>query len=165
MLQIRQNKGSDEFELPPCCLLWIQNEVIGQGDSLTLHTWRADTEIFRRTKHSTWAASFKMSKSVKKIVEESKQQGYTEMDLCDKSLSTIADIPGLSKCGKDSWKQKDTMFWLGIPAVCAFSFISLALKNCWLLYVSFSSYFVFCFFPFFQPNWGIWCGLLSAITD
>lgn len=40
-----------------------------------------------------------MSKSVKKIVEETKDKGYTELDLCDKSLSTIADIPGLSKCG------------------------------------------------------------------
>lgn len=39
-----------------------------------------------------------MSKSVKKLVEETKDQGYTELDLCDKSLSTIADIPGLSKC-------------------------------------------------------------------
>ena len=54
-----------------------------------------------------------MSKSVKKIVDESKEQGYTEIDLCDKSLSTIADIPGLSKCGKDSRKQKDAMFCLG----------------------------------------------------
>ena len=40
----------------------------------------------------------KMSKSVKKLVEETKDQGYTELDLCDRGLSTIADIPGLSKC-------------------------------------------------------------------
>ena len=39
-----------------------------------------------------------MSKSVKKLVEETKEQGYTELELCDKSLSSIADIPGLSKC-------------------------------------------------------------------
>ena len=46
-----------------------------------------------------------MSKSVKKLVEETKDQGYTELDLCDKSLSTIADIPGLSKCFAKSSKQ------------------------------------------------------------
>ena len=45
---------------------------------------------------------FKMSKAVKKLVEETKEQGYTEIDLCDRGLSTIADIPGLSKCGNDS---------------------------------------------------------------
>lgn len=39
-----------------------------------------------------------MSKSVKKLIEETKEQGYTELELCDKSLSSIADIPGLSKC-------------------------------------------------------------------
>ena len=39
-----------------------------------------------------------MSKSVRKLVEESKEQGYTEIDLGDKGLSKIADIPGLSKC-------------------------------------------------------------------
>ena len=43
-----------------------------------------------------------MSKAVKKLVEETKEQGYTEIDLCDRGLSTIADIPGLSKCGDDS---------------------------------------------------------------
>ena len=42
-----------------------------------------------------------MSKSVKKLVDETKGQGYTELDLCDRGLSTIADIPGLSKCGND----------------------------------------------------------------
>ena len=47
-----------------------------------------------------------MSKSVKKLVEETKEQGYTELELCDKSLSSIADIPGLSKCTGHSWKQK-----------------------------------------------------------
>lgn len=50
-----------------------------------------------------------MSKSVKKLVEETKEQGYTELDLCDKSLSTIADIPGLSKCTVYSWKQKNSI--------------------------------------------------------
>lgn len=47
-----------------------------------------------------------MSKSVKKLIEETKEQGYTELELCDKSLSSIADIPGLSKCTGHSWKQK-----------------------------------------------------------
>lgn len=46
-----------------------------------------------------------MSKSVKKLVEETKEQGYTELELCDKSLSSIADIPGLSKYIGYSWKQ------------------------------------------------------------
>ena len=46
--------------------------------------------------------NLKMSKSVKKLIEETKEQGYTELDLCDKSLSTIADISGLSKCTDDS---------------------------------------------------------------
>ena len=39
----------------------------------------------------------KMSKAVRKIVEESREKGYTEIDLGDKGLSNIADIPGLSK--------------------------------------------------------------------
>ena len=40
-----------------------------------------------------------MSKSVKKLVEEAKEQGYTDIDLCDRGLSNIKDIPGLSKFG------------------------------------------------------------------
>lgn len=42
---------------------------------------------------------FEMSKSVKKLVEEAKEQGYTDIDLCDRGLSNIKDIPGLSKFG------------------------------------------------------------------
>ena len=43
-----------------------------------------------------------MSKSVKKLVEEAKEQGYTDIDLCDRGLSNIKDIPGLSKFGSVS---------------------------------------------------------------
>ena len=45
---------------------------------------------------------FEMSKSVKKLVEEAKEQGYTDIDLCDRGLSNIKDIPGLSKFGSVS---------------------------------------------------------------
>ncbi|KAK2570116.1 Ras suppressor protein 1 [Acropora cervicornis] len=38
-----------------------------------------------------------MSKAVRKIVEESREKGYTEIDLGDKGLSNIADIPGLTQ--------------------------------------------------------------------
>lgn len=36
-------------------------------------------------------------KSVKKIMEESKSRGYEEIDLQDKSITNVADIPHLCK--------------------------------------------------------------------
>ena len=38
-----------------------------------------------------------MSKSIKKLIDETRDQGYTELDLCDRGLSNITDIPNLSK--------------------------------------------------------------------
>lgn len=55
-----------------------------------------------------------MSKSIKKLVDETKEQGYTELDLCDRSLNTISDIPGLSKCISDSRKQKRVLHFLEV---------------------------------------------------
>ena len=49
-----------------------------------------------------------MSKSVKKLIEEAKEQGYTDIDLCDRGLSNIKDIPGLSKFGSVSWIQNES---------------------------------------------------------
>lgn len=76
------------------------------------HTWRTKRRNFWREvidSNDRRNINLTMSKSVKKLVEETKEQGYTELDLCDKSLSTIADIPGLSKCTVYSWKQKNSI--------------------------------------------------------
>lgn len=36
-----------------------------------------------------------MSKSIKKIIEETREQGYTEVDLCDKGITSLVDVPNL----------------------------------------------------------------------
>jgi len=87
--------------------LWIQNEVQSRclcyvTLEISIHdiqnaenfTTRTVSEVYRQSIDGT---NLVMSKSVKKLVEETKEQGYTELELCDKSLSSIADIPGLSK--------------------------------------------------------------------
>ena len=56
----------------------------------------------RKTQRSSSLVIFEMSKSVKKLIEEAKEQGYTDIDLCDRGLSNIKDIPGLSKFGSVS---------------------------------------------------------------
>lgn len=97
------------------CFLLIQNEVESRMLSVSCytrnqHTWCTKRRKFyyKQLKSSDRSTEQKltMSKSVKKLVEETKEQGYTELELCDKSLSSIADIPGLSKCTGHSWKQK-----------------------------------------------------------
>lgn len=97
------------------CFLLIQNEVESRVLSMSCytrnqHTWCTKRRKFyyKQLKSSDRSTEQKltMSKSVKKLVEETKEQGYTELELCDKSLSSIADIPGLSKCTGHSWKQK-----------------------------------------------------------
>lgn len=97
------------------CFLLIQNEVESRRLSVSCytrnqHTWCTKRRKFyyKQLKSSDRSTEQKltMSKSVKKLVEETKEQGYTELELCDKSLSSIADIPGLSKCTGHSWKQK-----------------------------------------------------------
>ena len=64
-----------------------------------------DVEVAGRKTH--WRSSslviFEMSKSVKKLVEEANEKGYTDIDVCDRGLSNIKDIPGLSKFGSVSW--------------------------------------------------------------
>lgn len=37
----------------------------------------------------------KMSKSLKKIVEESRDKNVAEVDMCDRGVSNMLDIPGL----------------------------------------------------------------------
>lgn len=37
----------------------------------------------------------KMSKSLKKIVEESREKNIPEVDMCDRGISNLLDIPGL----------------------------------------------------------------------
>lgn len=36
-----------------------------------------------------------MSKSLKKIVEESREKNLPEVDMCDRGISNLLDIPGL----------------------------------------------------------------------
>uniref|UniRef100_A0A672RIK9 Uncharacterized protein n=1 Tax=Sinocyclocheilus grahami TaxID=75366 RepID=A0A672RIK9_SINGR len=36
-----------------------------------------------------------MSKSLKKIVEESREKNIPEVDMCDRGISNLLDIPGL----------------------------------------------------------------------
>lgn len=36
-----------------------------------------------------------MSKSLKKIVEESRDKNIPEVDMCDRGISNLLDIPGL----------------------------------------------------------------------
>uniref|UniRef100_A0A7M4EZP3 Ras suppressor protein 1 n=1 Tax=Crocodylus porosus TaxID=8502 RepID=A0A7M4EZP3_CROPO len=36
-----------------------------------------------------------MSKSLKKLVEESRDKGQPELDLCDRGVSSMLDVPGL----------------------------------------------------------------------
>lgn len=38
-----------------------------------------------------------MSKSLKKIVEESRDKNLPEVDMCDRGISNMLDIPGLCK--------------------------------------------------------------------
>jgi hypothetical protein len=38
-----------------------------------------------------------MSKALKKIVDETREHGYTELDLCDKGITGLSDIPNLGK--------------------------------------------------------------------
>ena len=38
-----------------------------------------------------------MSKAIKKIIEETREQGYTEVDLCDKGIHKLLDVPNLRK--------------------------------------------------------------------
>lgn len=38
-----------------------------------------------------------MSKALKKIVDEANEHGYEELDLCDRGISSVSDIPNLSK--------------------------------------------------------------------
>lgn len=86
-----------------CCLCHVTPEIsihdVQSAENFTTSSW--SRAIDRSTEQK-----LTMSKSVKKLVEETKEQGYTELELCDKSLSSIADIPGLSKCTGHSWKQK-----------------------------------------------------------
>ena len=87
------------------CLCYVTPEIsihdVQNAESVTTSSHWSRTIDHRRNRSLT------MSKSVKKLVEETKEQGYTELELCDKSLSSIADIPGLSKCTGYSWKQKE----------------------------------------------------------
>ncbi|XP_044178901.1 ras suppressor protein 1-like [Acropora millepora] len=62
-----------------------------------MHTRRADNQNITRACYSFDVRLSKMSKAVRKIVEESREKGYTEIDLGDKGLSNIADIPGLTQ--------------------------------------------------------------------
>lgn len=39
----------------------------------------------------------KMSKSLKKIVEESRDKNLPEVEMCDRGISNMLDIPGLCK--------------------------------------------------------------------
>uniref|UniRef100_A0A8C8AE37 Uncharacterized protein n=1 Tax=Otus sunia TaxID=257818 RepID=A0A8C8AE37_9STRI len=36
-----------------------------------------------------------MSKSLKKIVEESREKNQPEVDMCDRGISNMLDVPGL----------------------------------------------------------------------
>lgn len=38
-----------------------------------------------------------MSKSLKKIVEESREKNLPEVDMCDRGISNMLDVPGLCK--------------------------------------------------------------------
>lgn len=38
-----------------------------------------------------------MSKSLKKIVEESREKNILEVDMCERGISNMLDIPGLCK--------------------------------------------------------------------
>ena len=46
-----------------------------------------------------------MSKSLKKIVEESRDKNIPEVDMCDRGISNMLDIPGLCKDIKASLFQ------------------------------------------------------------
>lgn len=126
------------------CFLLIQNEVESRVLSMSCytrnqHTWCTKRRKFyyKQLKSSDRSTEQKltMSKSVKKLVEETKEQGYTELELCDKSLSSIADIPGLSKCTGHSWKQKklkkEFTFFLSLVLLCFVLIYSLTFHiNC-----------------------------------
>lgn len=48
-----------------------------------------------------------MSKSLKKIVEESREKNLPDVDMCDRGISNMLDVPGLCKkrTQSDSWLQ------------------------------------------------------------
>lgn len=45
-----------------------------------------------------------MSKALKKIVDETREHGYTELDLCDRGISSLTDIPNLGKLAEKIWR-------------------------------------------------------------
>lgn len=118
--QSRSRQTSWFKELPPSILSYSKRGWVTRVIYVMLHhrsaymTYKMRKSLFRRSQCRRTIdrrkTSLTMSKSVKKLVEETKEQGYTELELCDKSLSSIADIPGLSKCTDNSWKQKKLEF-------------------------------------------------------
>lgn len=46
---------------------------------------------------STFTERKKMSKSLKKIVEETRDKSLPEVEMCDRGISNMLDVPGLCK--------------------------------------------------------------------
>jgi len=53
-----------------------------------------------------------MSKSLKKIVEESRDKNIPEVDMCDRGISNLLDIPGLCESAVFSLDSFFTSFIL-----------------------------------------------------
>lgn len=48
-----------------------------------------------------------MSKSLKKIVEESRDKNFPDVEMCDRSITNMLDIPGLCKCYFPYWLPRN----------------------------------------------------------
>ncbi|TRZ24962.1 hypothetical protein HGM15179_002183 [Zosterops borbonicus] len=53
-----------------------------------------------------------MSKSLKKIVEESREKNQPEVDMCDRGISSMLDVPGLCRQMFIILVSVDTIFGL-----------------------------------------------------
>ncbi len=53
-----------------------------------------------------------MSKSLKKIVEESREKNLPEVDMCDRGISNLLDITGLCESTKSYYNVTSLKFYV-----------------------------------------------------